>query len=83
VILGEPYLSGDSLVGSVKDTITGIPLDKVGKVAVRRGDALKTAGLIGLIIGGGVAIFVATFTIPPFDLPLCLMGPCEEEEYAR
>ncbi len=57
--LGHPRLSGDSIVGLVKRDTTGIPLDAVDRVAVRRGDALKTVGLTALIIGAGVAAFYA------------------------
>jgi hypothetical protein len=65
-------------VGSVKGKPVGIPADEVTSLAVRRGDALKTLGLVGLIIGGGVAIFAATWTFPVFDIPCTL--DCSQEE---
>ncbi len=56
----NPRLSGDTLVGIIGRDTTRIPLDAVRRLAVERGDALQSVGLIGLIIGGLVALMAAT-----------------------
>mgnify|MGYP001495007960 CR=1 FL=1 len=64
VILHNPSLSGDSIVGSSQGAPAGIPLGDVASLATRKGDALTTAGLIGVILGGLFVIVALTYEPP-------------------
>lgn len=77
--LAVPHLSGDSLVGSIRGSETGIPLRDVRTVAVRRGNAAKTLGLVGLIVGGIVVVAALATPNPLKGLELCTPSPCEGE----
>ena len=67
LILANPKLQGDTLYGSDSTGATrgaGVPLADVKQVAVRRGDGLKTVGLVlgtaVVVAGVGLAIIVAS-----------------------
>ncbi len=64
VTVVNPSLSGDSLVGSVHRATAGIPLGDIESLAIRKGDALKTVGLIGAIAGGLLVIVALTYEPP-------------------
>ena len=46
VVLNSPQLGPDSLLGTTRGQRTGVPLADITQIAVRRGNALKTTGLI-------------------------------------
>jgi hypothetical protein len=56
VVLQDPRVVGDSLVGKVDGAVESVALAHVAYVAVRRGDGAGTAGLVLL---GALAGFVA------------------------
>jgi hypothetical protein len=56
VVLRDPRIVGDSLVGKVDGAVESVALARVAYVAVRRGDGAGTAGLVLL---GALAAFVA------------------------
>ena len=59
VILDHPRLAGDSLAGDTAGTSVAIPLGDVQALAIRKGDAAKTVGLVaGLSVAG--LIFAAS-----------------------
>lgn len=60
VVLSGPYLVTDSLVGTSRGQRTGVPLGDVNRLAVRRGNALKTSGLIlGLLAAPFAVVGIA------------------------
>ena len=46
VVLNSPQLVSDSLLGTTRGQRTAVPLADITQIAVRRGDALKTTGLV-------------------------------------
>jgi hypothetical protein len=56
VVLSRPYLIADSLVGTSRGQPTGVPLADISQLAVRRGNALKTSGLILGILAAPFAL---------------------------
>jgi hypothetical protein len=62
----NPSVSGDSLVGLVQHAHAGIPLGDIESLATRKGDALKTVGLLGAVAGGLLVVVAVTY-----DPPLC------------
>lgn len=57
VVLTQPEVSGDSLVGLTKGRRLSIPLTDVASVAVREGDTWKSVGLWLGLMALGVAVF--------------------------
>ena len=60
-VLGSPRLEGDSLTGYVKRVERRIPIATVGRVAVRRPNAIKTVGLIVGIPLAGIAALLGLY----------------------
>jgi hypothetical protein len=60
VILNRPQLVTDSLLGTIRGQRTGVPLAGITQIAVRRGNALKTTGLILGILGTFFVVHCAT-----------------------
>jgi hypothetical protein len=58
--LRDPRLVGDSVLGTVEGVSAGLPLNTVTEVRTRRPNALKTVGLVALILGAAVGIGAAT-----------------------
>jgi hypothetical protein len=56
IVLSRPQLRGDSLVGTTRGRPTGVPLGDISQIAVRRGNALKTTGLILGILAAPFAL---------------------------
>src|SRR5258705_5871445 len=56
VVLYRPHLSGDSLIGMTRGESLATPVSDVTQIAVRRGNGLKTVGLILGIYGAGFAV---------------------------
>ena len=56
VVLSRPHLRGDSLIGTTRGQPTGVPLGDISQIAVRRGNALKTTGLILGILAAPFAL---------------------------
>ena len=46
VVLNSPKLVSDSLLGTTRGQRTAVPLADITQIALRRGNALKTTGLI-------------------------------------
>ena len=60
VVLNSPQLVPDSLLGTTRGQRTGVPLADIMQIAVRRGNALKTTGLIlGILATPVVLLAVA------------------------
>jgi hypothetical protein len=57
VVLDSPHLSGDSLIGMTRGESLAMPVSDITQIAVRRGNGLKTVGLILSIYGAGFAVF--------------------------
>jgi hypothetical protein len=56
VVLSRPDLRGDSLIGTTRGRPTGVLLGDISQIAVRRGNALKTTGLILGILAAPFAL---------------------------
>jgi len=57
IVMGRPHLVLDSLVGTIRGQRSTTPLANITHISVRRGNGLKTTGLvIGIIVVGPVAI---------------------------
>lgn len=56
VVLSRPHLRGDSLVGTTRGQPAGVLLGDISQIAVRRGNALKTSGLILGILAAPFAL---------------------------
>ena len=59
VVLQNPRIGADSLLGTTKGTPTGVPLADIAQVAVRRTDWGKTIGLLAIIAIPIVLVAVA------------------------
>jgi hypothetical protein len=59
LVLYRPIVRNDSVVGQAARDSAGVPVSDVSAVAVRRGDALKTVGLVVLVTGAAAAIACA------------------------
>ena len=59
VVLDQPRIVGDSLVGKVEGAVASIALADVAYVAVRRGEGGGTAGLVLLASLAGLAALAA------------------------
>lgn len=57
--LSAPRVTGDSLAGYFKRVPRAIPMAAVNKLAIRKGDAGKTLGLIGLLVAIPAVVFWA------------------------
>jgi len=61
VVLVQPRISGDSLIGSGPGTPVSIPLSAVASVSVRKGDPGATVGLLLLIGAVGVVAWAKSY----------------------
>ena len=60
VVLDSPRIEGDSLLGATAGRETGVPLAAVHNLAVKRGSAAKSIGLVffvGVVVFAGYYIF--------------------------
>jgi hypothetical protein len=60
VILNSPQLVPDSLLGTIRGQRTSVLLTDITQIAVRRGNALKTTGLILGILATSFVVHCAT-----------------------
>ena len=61
VVLNSPQLVSDSLLGTTHGQRTAVPLADITQIAVRRGNALKTTGLILGIPATAFALFLVLY----------------------
>jgi hypothetical protein len=62
VVVRQPFVRGDSVLGLAQQDTTGLPMDEIHTVAVERFDWLKSGGLAVLYFGAAVGVvYVATF----------------------
>ena len=59
VVVRQPFVRGDSVLGLAHQDTTGLALDEIHTVAVRRFDWLKTTGLVVLTLGAAVGVACA------------------------
>jgi hypothetical protein len=61
VVLNSPQLVPDSLLGTTRGQRTAVPLADITQIAVRRGNALKTTGLILGIPATAFAVILVAY----------------------
>jgi hypothetical protein len=61
VVLNRPQLVSDSLLGTARGQRTAVPLADITQIAVRRGNALKTTGLILAVPATAFALFLVVY----------------------
>ena len=61
VVLNSPQLVSDSLLGTTRGQRTAVPLADITQIAVRRGNGLKTTGLILGIPAAALAVILVAY----------------------